>query len=251
MRRRSRRGPNNSESTGKVGQELPNVRPGGIAPLRPSYMDAGPAQEPAEAEDFDGPDDLDDAGEAEAAQSGRLEVETQPESFNTPPAELPSLKPRAPKGFVVLAIGLPGSGKTTWFKRRGVLPLSSDMLRSILFDDIDEQRYQKLVFSTLRSLLRARLIAKMPWNYVDATNLSPHERRQWIKMAKSFGYDVQAVFFDVPLEVCLERNQRRERGVGEEILRRMAERLRPPHFKEGFSKITLVRVKSKETPEAV
>jgi len=255
MRRRSRRGPNNSESTGKVGQELPNVRPGGIAPLRPSYMDATPATEPDE---LDGPDELDDPdddvdepGEVEATQAGRLEVETQPESFNSPPAEAPSVKPRALKGFVVLAIGLPGSGKTTWFKRRGVLPLSSDMLRSILFDDIDEQRYQKLVFSTLRSLLRARLIAKMPWNYVDATNLSPHERRQWIKMAKSFGYDVQAVFFDVPLEVCLERNQRRERGVSEEILRRMAERLRPPHFKEGFSKITLVRVKAKDAPEAV
>ncbi len=84
--------------------------------------------------------------------------------------------------------------------------MSSDMLRTILFDDITEQRYQGLVFSTLRSLLRARLIAKMPWNYVDATNLSPHERRQWIKMAKSFGYEVQAVFFDVPLAVCMERN---------------------------------------------
>ena len=80
------------------------------------------------------------------------------------------------------------------------------MLRSILFDDITEQRYQGLVFSTLRSLLRARLIAKMPWNYVDATNLSPHERRQWIKMARSFGYEVHAVFFDVPFDVCMERN---------------------------------------------
>ena len=84
----------------------------------------------------------------------------------------------------------------------------------------------------------------MPWNYVDATNLSPHERRQWIKMAKSFGYEVQAVFFDVPLEVCLERNSRRERVVNEESMRRMAERLRPPSFQEGFSKITVVRVKN-------
>jgi adenylylsulfate kinase-like enzyme len=129
----------------------------------------------------------------------KIEVETQPEQLGTPPAEQTALK--SPRGYVVLTIGLPGSGKTTWYKRRGVTPLSSDLLRTLLFDDITEQRYQGLVFSTLRSLLRARLIAKMPWNYVDATNLSPHERRQWIKMAKSFGYEVQAVFFDVPLAV--------------------------------------------------
>ena len=170
-------------------------------------------------------------------------VETQPESLATPPAEQLSVPAKEPRGYVVLAIGLPGSGKTTWYKRRGVTPLSSDLLRSILFDDITEQRYQGLVFSTLRSLLRARLIAKMPWNYVDATNLSPHERKQWIKMAKSFGYEVQAVFFDVPLSVCLERNSKRDRQVTDEVMHKMAERLRPPTFKEGFEKITVVRVK--------
>ena len=180
---------------------------------------------------------------------GKIEVETQPESLSTPPPEASAA--RSHRGYVVLTIGLPGSGKTTWFKRRAVTPLSSDMLRGILFDDITEQRYQGLVFSTLRSLLRARLIAKMPWNYVDATNLSPHERRQWIKMAKSFGYDVQAVFFDVPFEVCMERNQRRERTVSEDVMKKMAERLRPPSFKEGFSKITVVRVKGAAQPESI
>jgi predicted kinase len=181
-----------------------------------------------------------------------MEVETQPESPNAPPdtADMATGKPpdqqkRAPKGVVVLAIGLPGSGKSTWFKRRGVTPLSSDLLRTILFDDITEQRYQSLVFSTLRSLLRARLIAKMPWNYVDATNLSPHERRQWIKMSKSFGFEVHAVYFDVPLEVCLERNRKRERLVPEDVMRRMGQKLRAPTFEEGFSKIVVVRVKGK------
>ena len=270
MRRRSRRAPNTSESTGKIGQELPSNQP---APLVPFYPDEAPAAKPAAA-----PAQQQRAQEPrvqeprsqdartheprpvpvrpveararqewnEAAGTGRFELETQPETPSLPPPEPTAAdrSPQAPKGYVVLAIGLPGSGKTTWFRRRGVTPLSSDLLRNILFDDVEEQRYQGLVFSTLRPLLRARLIARMPWNYVDATNLSIHERRQWIKMAKSFGYEVQAVFFDVPLEVCLDRNSKRDRSVSEDIMRKMAEKLKPPVFEEGFDKITVVRVKS-------
>jgi predicted kinase len=264
MRRRGKRGANDSESTGKIGQEIPANQPTPLQPMypedkrnrapgpsvvgpavsgsavSPSAVTSTAATEPAEA----APEAVTPAVAAPTTpDQGKLVVETQPESPSVPPPEQPSASPKDLKGYVVLAIGLPGSGKTTWFKRRGVTPLSSDMLRSILFDDITEQRYQGLVFSTLRSLLRARLIAKMPWNYVDATNLSAHERRQWIKMAKSFGYEAQAVFFDVPLEVCMERNSRRERTVSDDVMRKMAERLRPPSFKEGFTKITMVRVK--------
>jgi predicted kinase len=147
---------------------------------------------------------------------------------------------------VVLAIGLPGSGKSSWFKRNNITPLSSDLLRMLLFDDAQEQRFQDLVFSNLRSMLKARLIARRPMNYVDATNLTPHERHNWIKLAKDYGYDAQAVFFDVPVEVCLERNRRRERMVDEDVMRRMAAKLKPPTFEEGFSKVTVVRVKKKE-----
>lgn len=143
----------------------------------------------------------------------------------------------------MLAIGLPGSGKSSWFKRHNITPLSSDMLRSLLFDDPAEQGFQDLVFSNLRSMLKARLLARRPMNYVDATNLSPHDRHSWIKLAKDFGYEVQAVFFDVPLEVCLERNHKRQRVVSDDVMRQMSAKLRPPTFDEGFSKITVVRVK--------
>jgi predicted kinase len=241
LRRRRRKPPAaaESESTGKVGQK----RPTGAEhpePLQPDYLDAFEAQKAVVREPAPPP----------PPPEPKIEVEVQPESPAMPPAPaseaIGHAPQKKPKGVVVLAIGLPGSGKTTWFRRRGVTPLSSDLLRSVLFDDVDEQRYQGLVFSTLRSLLRARLIARMPWNYVDATNLSPRERRQWIHMAKGFGYEVHAVFFDVPLEVCLERNQRRDRVVPEDILRRMAAKLRPPKFEEGFTKIVMVRVKRKD-----
>ena len=250
MRRRSKRGPNNSEATGKIGQEIPADQPAALRPSYPEVPAGGESGERDEAEMLDaviaaGSDAPETAAEP---RPGSIVVETQPESLATPPAEpMPVSAVNGstvqPKGYVVLAIGLPGSGKTTWYKRRGVTPLSSDMLRTILFDDITDQRYSGLVFSTLRSLLRARLIAKMPWNYVDATNLSAHERRQWIKMARSFGYEAQAVYFDVPLAVCMERNSRRDRRVADDVMQKLAERLRPPSFREGFSKITVVRVK--------
>jgi predicted kinase len=246
-RRKKKRTENESEATGKVGQQKPPVDEHHPEPIVPAYETVEPEPTPKT-----------EPALAVTGPQRPIETEVQPELPSMPPPGAPEQQPlslsegktpRKLKGIVILAIGLPGSGKTTWFKRRGVTPLSSDMLRDILFDDVEEQRYQGLVFSTLRSLLRARLRARMPWNYVDATNLGAHERRQWIKMAKSFGYETHAVFFDVPLEVCLERNRRRERMVKEEIIQRMAAKLRPPAFEEGFAKITVVRVKVQDVGE--
>jgi predicted kinase len=182
------------------------------------------------------------AGATPAAEAGPA----SPPIAAPVPVNVASIPQRASKGIVVLAIGLPGSGKSSWFKRNNISPLSSDLVRSLLFDDPDEQRFQDLVFSNLRSMLRARLIARRPMNYVDATNLTPHDRHSWIKLAKDSGYEVQALYFDVPLDVCLERNQRRQRVVQEDVMRKMAGKLKPPTFEEGFSKITVVRVKQKE-----
>jgi predicted kinase len=185
------------------------------------------------------------APEQGALGAAEPEAEAAPRAPRVP-AAIPAASVRPPKGIVVLAIGLPGSGKSSWFKRHNVVPLSSDMVRSLLFDDVREQRFQDLVFSNLRSMLKARLIAKRPMNYVDATNLTPQERQHWIKLAKDYNYEVHAVFFDVPLEVCIDRHQRRDRVVPEDIMRRMAAKLKAPAFDEGFAKITVVRVKKKE-----
>jgi predicted kinase len=228
-----------SEASGQgQPQKRKRRRRGGVGRKRPGAAAVAPA-EAAEAE-------------ADAAESTAPQTEAEPQPAAAKPtvhAPVQAAGKKSTRGTVVLTIGLPGSGKTSWFRRRAITPLSSDLLRMMLFDDIAEQRYQDLVFSTLRYLLRARMIAHMPWNYVDATNLSPRERRGWIKMAQEFGYEVHAVFFDVPVEVCTERNTRRGRMVPEDVMQRMAGKLRPPTFDEGFSKITLVRVKKQKPSE--
>jgi predicted kinase len=142
---------------------------------------------------------------------------------------------------IVVLVGLPGSGKSTYLERLGVRALSSDAVRGLLADDETDQGIHREVFATLRYLLRRRLSLKRPVTYLDATHLTPRERRPYVKMGQIFGCSVEAVHFDVPLEVCRERNRRRGRVVPEEVLERMAAKLTPPTVEEGFSVVTVVR----------
>jgi predicted kinase len=141
---------------------------------------------------------------------------------------------------IILMVGLPGSGKSTWLEQRGITPLSSDWMRMVLADDMTDQTIHARVFQSLRYLLRQRLAIGRPETYVDATHLTVEERRPYIQIAGLYGCDAEAVFFDVGLEVCLERNRARDRVVPEEAMRMMAAKLRPPSVEEGFARVTVV-----------
>ena len=134
-------------------------------------------------------------------------------------------------------VGLPGSGKSTYLERLGVTGLSSDAIRKLLADDETIQSIHPQVFETLRYLLRQRLMLQRDVTYIDATNLTPGERRPYIAIGRAYGCEIEAVFFDVPLDVCLERNRKRPRAVPEEAVRAMSAKLRIPSAEEGFHRI--------------
>ena len=143
---------------------------------------------------------------------------------------------------VVLAVGLPGAGKSTWFAKQGVRPLSSDEMRILLSDDEDNQQIHMEVFESLRFLLVKRLELGMPATYIDATSLTRIHRQPFIELAAKHGAQAEALWFDTPLEVCLERNAKRRRQVPEDVMRAMWEGFEEPSKAEGLARIERVSV---------
>jgi predicted kinase len=141
---------------------------------------------------------------------------------------------------IVVLVGLPGSGKSTYLEQIGARGLSSDGIRQLLADDETDQTIHVRVFQTLRYLLEQRLELGRPVTYIDATNLTPQERRPYLEIGRARECDVEALFFDVPLQVCLDRNSRRRRVVPAEALRKMSVKLVPPTTEEGFARVSVV-----------
>lgn len=93
----------------------------------------------------------------------------------------------------------------------------------------------------MRYLLRQRLAVGRPVTYIDATHLTTAERQPYAQIAQWYGCELEAVFFDVPVTMCIERNRSRGRMVPEDVIYAMAEKMQPPSLEEGFVKITVVK----------
>ena len=141
---------------------------------------------------------------------------------------------------LTITVGLPGSGKSTYLARLGVNAISSDEIRRIVADDPHDQSMNARIFSVIRYLIRQRIAAGRPVTYVDATHLTPWERKPYVMLARRYGCQLEALFFDVPVDTCIARNQARERVVPEEAIRKMAQQMITPSIEEGFARITRI-----------
>jgi predicted kinase len=142
---------------------------------------------------------------------------------------------------LVITVGLPGSGKSTYLARMGVNAISSDEIRRLITDNPLDQTMNARIFAAVRYLVRQRIAAGRPVTYVDATHLTLWERKPYVQLAQRYGCQLEALFFDAPVEICIARNQTRDRNVPEEAIRTMARRLVPPSKQEGFTRVKRIQ----------
>ncbi|CUS96114.1 Predicted kinase [Candidatus Kryptobacter tengchongensis] len=124
-----------------------------------------------------------------------------------------------PRTLVVLC-GVAGSGKSTFakkfFKRTQIV--SSDHCRALISDNPANQAVSKHAFDLFYFIIEKRLLIGR-LTVADATSLSKETRRQLIEIGRKYGFKIAIIIFDIPLEICIERDKKRPRKVGEQVIR--------------------------------
>jgi predicted kinase len=139
---------------------------------------------------------------------------------------------------MLLFIGIPGSGKSTFYARRFLnthMRVNRDVLRT-------ETREKFLIEACLR--------AKQPF-VLDNTNVTREKRSGYIAQARKAKFRVVGYFFDCPVEEALKRNEQRtgKARVPNIAIYSMAKKLEAPEPYEGFDE--LFRVKNDFTIETI
>lgn len=138
---------------------------------------------------------------------------------------------------LVMLVGLPGSGKSTWALNSGVRTFSSDDIRLELFGDVNDQTHNKEVFDELQRRTKECLSSGVDCIY-DATNISRKRRMAFLREVD--GHNKTCVLFCPPVELCKARNLLRERRVPEEVIDRMVRNFEVPYVYEGWNQIVFV-----------
>ncbi|REJ68303.1 MAG: polynucleotide kinase-phosphatase [Planctomycetota bacterium] len=156
-----------------------------------------------------------------------------------------------PKLSLVVLIGPSGSGKST-FAREHFLPtevLSSDFCRGLVSDDENDQAATNDAFDVLHYVASKRLAAGR-LTVVDATNVQREARQPLVKLAREYHTLPVAIVFDMPEDICQQRNRdRSDRDFGPHVIRQQRSQLRrsiKSLKREGFRHIFVL-----ERPEEV
>lgn len=129
-----------------------------------------------------------------------------------------------------LTRGLPAAGKTTWAKAwvaaepTGRARINRDDLRAMMFDQPDYSWPQEQAVTEAGRAAAKALLKSGRDVVADDMNLRPKYVREWVRFASANGADVETVEFPIDVEDSIIRDAARERQVGAEVIRPMAQK---------------------------
>lgn len=141
--------------------------------------------------------------------------------------------------MLVVMVGLPGSGKTTWADANFRHVVSPDRIRLAEFGTAFDPRIERRVWSRARARVREHL-ARGNVVCFDATSVSIKRRAALGRLAEAAGVPAIAVWVRVPEDVAWERNVSRPRPVPAASFRQLVEAFEPPTVEEGFDAVLVV-----------
>lgn len=134
---------------------------------------------------------------------------------------------------IILCRGIQGSGKSTWAKQW----VLEDPEHRVRFNNDDIRNMLGKYWVTSREHLvsdikKDFMVSAMEFGYdivVDNMNFNPKEIEYYENLVDStLGYmncySLEYKDFFIPLEVCIERDSKRENPIGEEVIRKTYER---------------------------
>jgi len=133
----------------------------------------------------------------------------------------------------VVLIGLPGAGKTTFYRQR--YPTHDHISKDTIPNSANKQARQD-------AALRRALAAGRPV-IVDNTNVSPADRAAVIAIAREFDARVVGYYIEAATRDAVARNEGRtgRAKVPKVAIFTAAKRLVPPSASEGFDELHTVR----------
>lgn len=147
------------------------------------------------------------------------------------------------RGMVLtLTVGLPASGKTMFAENAGFdFTISLDDCREMLWGDRKIQDGPGGI-DALLALQDALILEAMKENksiIVHNTSTLKEHRAPLLELAKNKGYRTQIVYFDIPAEECIRRNQQRTEGVPREAVEKFAASMEVPSEDEADLVVTI------------
>jgi predicted kinase len=132
-----------------------------------------------------------------------------------------------PRRTLLVLCGPAGCGKSTlasnlvttyhYLGLRATTSISSDHCRALICDDENNQAVNRDTFDLFHFIIHKRMLQHR-FTIADSTALRADARHRLLGLVYRHNYTACLLIFNIPLELCIQRDQQRTRSVGPQVI---------------------------------